>query len=356
MGMLGCADPVTPHELEPDFEIVTERLILHGYDRSEDQLCGGTLDWMDGYVESLAPYFDLEPGVIGEYRWYSSALWEEVTPCGSGSGCVRLIDGTPVARTAAIPYEHEITHMASPWCLPIFSEGLAEFLRGGSQQPSGEIGGVPLQHTIDASFSYPDWGRDDYANARHFVSFLAYTYGLSTVVDLCRATPRDIDEAGFDAAIVEHLGVSLDELVLAYGAYPVCPEEQDRAKILECGREPDFVIGPGTIGDAYIEVDCDALRSVGARDGYFSMSYSVRLLESGTYSFGFRESDAPLDGASFRLEQCASCGEGALAMTYEWTSDYVVVLDEYPAGDYAMELRFPGDFTGTVRIALLYKW
>jgi hypothetical protein len=353
--LLGCADPA-PDELEPDFEIVTERLVLHGYDRSEDQLCGGTLDWMDGYVDSLAPYFDLEPGVIGEYRWYSSALWEELTPCGSGAGCVTFDDGSPIAWAPIAPFEHEIAHMTSTHCIPILMEGLAEFLRGGSEAPSGMVGGVPLEHTIDASFWLPEWNKHDYQNARHFVSFLAHEYGLKAAADLCRAAPFGTDEVGFDAAIREVLGTSFEELVTAYQAYPVCPEEQDRAKVFECGREPDFVVGPGTVGDAYIDVDCDDLRSVGSRDGYFSMSYSVRLLESATYSFGFRESDAPLDGASFRLEQCASCGDGARAMTYEWTSDYVVELDEYPAGDYAMELRFPGEFTGTVRIALLYKW
>ena len=103
------------------------------------------------WEQSLAPYFDLEPGVIGEYRWYSSALWEEVTPCGSAIGCVKYVDGTPVARTAMVPHEHEIAHMASTHCIPILMEGLAEFLRGGSEAPSGMVGGVPLQHTLDAS-------------------------------------------------------------------------------------------------------------------------------------------------------------------------------------------------------------
>ncbi len=340
-----------PPEPEPDFELETERVLLRGYGRSEAELCAGTTRWIDDYLDALAPAFDLAPGLLGEYRWYSDELWTTTT-CSQYAGCTSTKGPTVFAPD--IPIEHELAHLAGATrCPSVLSEGLAEYLRGVGDPLAGDVADVDIEHTLGASFEEEDWHTADYHRARNFVSFLTHEYDLNAVVDLCRATPDATDRDALDQAAREVLGASLDELLADYAEYPACPDEHDRAKLLECSREP--VVELPLDSDATLVVDlasCNHPDAIGPQDGYYSLSYTIRLIEDGILTLSTFEFHPERDfsGTIFRFEQCASCGDGAVGYIREWDVDYVDFGEWYAAGLYVLDLQIPLEFESELHI------
>ncbi|NJK30908.1 MAG: hypothetical protein HC927_00090 [Deltaproteobacteria bacterium] len=337
-------------ELAPDFELESERLSIRGYGRSQGELCGGTVRWLDDYVDALAPYYDLEPGQIGIYHWFSDDLWEEHSPCPTVKGCVLPTEGA--AYTKDVPFEHEIVHLVNGRCIWALDEGLAEYLRGTVLTPSGNVEQVDIEHTLGVDFDGVEYVWSDYHRARNFVSFLVHEYGLESVVELCEASPAGIEREDFDVATREVLGVGLEDLLVAYADYPECDEEQDRAKLLECSREPTFELGLGDEIDVDVNLSCVHPDAVGPKRDLFHVSYGVRILESGEYGVRMRHAGADLTGASLRFEQCASCGDGAHGHSYTWDPNYVALPTWYEAGSYVLELQLPIGFNGDVGIQM----
>src|SRR5690606_10704367 len=114
----------------PDFELETTWFTVRGYDRDPEDLCGGTLAWLDSYTGALAQALDIPPMTIGAYHWYSQESWDELGICGDAYGCVHLRHGVLTAFSREFPHEHEIVHVAldnlyEP-CVAVLSEGLAE--------------------------------------------------------------------------------------------------------------------------------------------------------------------------------------------------------------------------------------
>lgn len=353
-----CA-PDAPAEYGWDFEIETKWMTLRGYDHAEEDICGGTIQWMDSYVDALSEPLELPATKIGVYRWYSEDLWDALGICGDVAGCAFGYNGYFVASAPVIPFEHEIAHVAMDSgfdpCIAILSEGLSEYLRGTDPSDQGAVDDATIEDVLAVGFDGIVMRSSDYRRSRHFVSFLAFEFGLNDVVALCAAAPKGITRSEFNDAVVSILGMSLDEVLIAYDDYPLCSEEKDRAKLLECSREP--VLQVGLDEEQFLEIDasCDHPEAVGPRHGMYHFSYQIRVLEDGDYSWGFMSKPLSVDisGARLRLEQCASCGDGAVGFSHAWDPNYIPLPEFLPAGDYALEIQLPLELSGEVSVRIL---
>ncbi len=352
-GLLAACVSESRPEPQPDFELETERVILHGYGHGEGELCGGTAQWIDDSINALAPWFDLEPGRLGVYNWYSDDSWAAIDPCGEALGCVWFPSGVPTAHSTFMPFDHEIAHMAGATCVDVLAEGLAEYLRGAGPTPRVGLEGVDLEHALAASFEEGDWDLADYQRSRHFTSYLAYEYGLDSVIALCDVSPKnETTRAEFDQSAQDILGVSLDQLLVDYASYPECPEERDRAKLLECGRTPTIELEVDANESIHLDASCAHPNAVGPRGDFFHLAYTIRLVGDGDFSFSSSSTPQAQEGVVFRFEQCASCGEGAAGILREWDSNYIDFGEWYAAGIYVLDVQIPLDFDSELWIHL----
>ncbi len=351
---LSAACVTEPPPPEPDFEIETERVILRGFDRHEDELCGGTVAWIDESIDSLAPWFDLAPGNLGVYNWYSRQSWTE-SPCPKVGGCVWRPQGVANAHSQWVPFDHEIVHMASVYCIHFLVEGLAEHLRGPQPAPGkGELDGITIEDAIAASLGEGEWSFEHYDRSRHFVSFLAYRYGLDAVIDLCSASPRlETTREEFEQATLEILGDSLDQVLVEYAEYPECPEEQDRAKIFECGRAPIVELALDSQVTIHREdLSCAHPEAVGPRGDFYHLSYTIRLIEDGNFTAHPDFLGVDQTGLVTRFEQCGSCGDGAAGYVREWDGSTVDFGAWYEEGLYVLDVQIPMHVAGELEIRL----
>jgi len=329
--IVACVEPAEPGY---DFELETERIIIVGKGREPGPLCAGTADWIDAYVDALAPYYGLPNGLIGKYVWFSDEEYAQSSICGSSGACQGWSDDLPAVFAPQIPIEHELSHVLQSYvsmsCVSMIEEGLAEFLRG--PRPTGALS--PIDDLVAASFAEESLSPGEYARARSFVSFLVDSYGLQTIIDLCPTVPADSSPDEFDAASLELLGKTLAELLADYADYPECHDSRDRAKIMECSREPDAVVGQGEMVTIPIDASCASPEAVGPKWGSFHISKQVRLLEYGSYNIHLI-SDENVTDVSVRFERCASCSEDPT----------LTLVGEFPfsaqPGDYALDLAFP---------------
>lgn len=341
--LMACTD--VPAEPAYDFEIETERMVVVGKGREFEALCEGTVPWIDGYIDSLAPYYAISDGVIGRYYWYSQEQFDESGlngVCNGSAACQGFVDGMPAVLAANIPMEHEIAHVlqrhVSPPCISMIEEGLAEFLRGplDSANPSA------MNDLLDATFTGRDLTASDYSRARNFVSFLVHAYELRTVIELCAAVPKGSSRVDFDAASVDLLGKDLTQLLDDYASYPLCNGLQDRGKVFECGRPPVAEVRLGEIVSFSIDASCASAEAVGPSDGRFHVSKQVRLLEEGDYSIDI--TPAVETNFELRFEHCASCADDP---DYKSPGRYV---QPFLPGDYTLGLWIPLDYDGQLTI------
>ena len=355
--MLACVEDPP----EPDFELRTKWFLLRGFDRSETELCGGTIAWLDGYTDSLAHQLGLDEAPVATYDWYSHNAWTELRPCPRGAGGCFWPD---TIHATDVPFEHEIVHAVLEQtygnCVYFLGEGLAELFGGPrtTEQPAADID-VTVAEMIALSFSTTARPTTSlYQRSRHFVSFLRFEYGLDRVLELCAATPRGGTIAALEDAFVDVLGTPLPEVLAAYADYPVCDGIADRAKLYECGRDPEVVLGPGDQHVFELDLSCAHPSAVGPRKGRFHVSTQLRLLEDGVYSWSFDSSSdevafVDLTGARLSLEQCASCGEGAFGRVDVWTPEFIALPEWLPAGDYTLEIMLPLEFSGRVNLTFV---
>ena len=78
----------------------------------------------------------------------------------------------------------------------------------------------------------------------------------------------------------------------------------------------------------------------------------VRILTDGEYRWGFTgvPGGDDLTGAQLRVEQCASCGDGALGFSDAWTPEFIWFPHSLTAGDYTLEIVLPLEFSGRVDV------
>ena len=351
-----CAVDDDEPGLESDFEFETRRVVIRGYGHSPEEVCGGTAQWIDDYVDALAPYYDLPEGKIGDYGWYTQAVWDEFGFCGTALACTAtdLKPHAVFART--LPLEHELVHLmqgrASNNCIFMLEEGLADYLRGTDPVPIATTADGSFDHMLDVTFGDAKRSTTDYPHARHFVSMLVADHGLESVLDLCDTTPMGTSREQFDVAANELFGRDLQGLLEDYAFYPDCTNAQDRARIFECGRAPKVEIGRGDEVSVELEAACASEAAIGPRAGEtFALPFQIRILEDGDYTWRLElpvDSNADLEEATLRLEQCAACVDGPIIHEVSWSADWIALPEPLVAGDYLVEIELPLEFSDVI--------
>src|SRR5690606_29256197 len=123
----GCQAEVTTWEDEWDFVWHGEQVTVYGYERLEEQACGGSLAAVDAHSAAILEFFGETEPVHYDYRWMSHEVVDGRCPPGA-SACTAY--GEPWARE--LPDLHENAHgtIYNAWdgsCPSFLSEGLAEY-------------------------------------------------------------------------------------------------------------------------------------------------------------------------------------------------------------------------------------
>lgn len=359
LACVACGEP--DPGLAADFELETDRVIVRGFGREADEVCGGTLAHIDASADWLAGHFGAPAGLLGVYEWYAQDVWQALPAgdrCLDGGACVRHDDGDPARLLSRnIPHDHELVHLVRestiPVCVFVLDEGLAELLRGASPTTSGSLEGASLDHALAVSFDGASPTGSDYHRARHFVSFLAWRNSLDDVIELCSRLPRGSSRGSFEAELAALLGTSFEALLAEYAEAPACDEVSDRLKELECMAAPDLEVAAGGEDAIDFAAACSSADALGpSAEGGHVIRRRARVL--GGTNHGVWVETADPTGIVVRVEPCTPCFEGGVG--YGWgplTADWIDLPVMLPVGDYVVTLEFPAGFEGDVHLRLL---
>jgi hypothetical protein len=345
----GCQADSTTWTDEFSFVWHGEHVSVYGYERAQADACGGSLSALDTHTASILEFFGADDSMHYDYRWMSTAFWEGRCRPGA-TACTAY--GEP--WTLDLPHMHETTHAAlyAAWgdsCPSFLSEGLAEYFsdprRTGTMLPDPSR--VP-----EALTSAPVSGADDYNVAGHFTSFLIEEFGAEVIEDLCYAVPvyaNTLDD--WDNAFSQVLGLQLAEVLTKYEAYPLCTQQQYRARLWECQGEADVTYAGGDQETTFeVEVNCSDERMLGPMGNRAITTRRVWFPEDALAHIQVTETGIPgaLAGV-FMSQECAPCS--AAPQVYQ--SDGLPPIYSFRAGMHEFIFFVPLDATVplTVRIA-----
>lgn len=305
----GCSDePSWWWELGADFEWRGTYVTISGYDRRETDACGESLAATDDYIATLADFYATDAPLHVDFDWFSQTMWDEFEPCSEAHACTGA--GRVVARELA--FAHELAHAVS-WdiggkCMSFLEEGLAEYLSDAhpvvpdSVEYTEDIEDLLVAGATKGSRLPPQ----HYRQAGHFVSFLVEDYGVDAVRSLCEILPIDANLDDWDAATRTALSTPLTDLLGDYAAYPICDHHGYRARLADCGGEPDVLVRAGDEETSFsLRIACDQPEVIGERDGMLRIVERVHVEKPGGYRVGLEHGE----GVALVLEQCAPCSE-----------------------------------------------
>jgi hypothetical protein len=298
-----------------DFEWHGETVSVYGYGHTEADVCGGSFAEIDGHTAMIMADLGLEDGPPSVYRWMTPETFDAVDPCPHASyGCAP--GGEAIATL--LPLMHEVTHtitqyIGSDGCPRLINEGLAQIYDGPGYATidSGWWDGLDMTPREAIAIGF-EWTLPWYANAFRFTSFLVETYGTVSVVDLCEALPIEPTLATWDEAVRSVYGVTLEQLLAAYEAYPRCSFEQMRARLWGCSGPADIVLT--NAGDDFtIQTGCHDTQATNAGSGRVGDALLLRrlyvdremIVEVTTRTAGDRVGPVP----SYIVQECVPCSE-----------------------------------------------
>jgi hypothetical protein len=201
-----------PTREPPEGTLVYEGECARVFRSFEGFICQGTAERLDARACLVRDYLGGEPDlqrvdlyVAGDGAIVSDWCDQEVGGCAFG----------PVAYGYERVMNHEIVH------------AVVSAITG---HPSHSIIGEGLAHALDGRtspiFEVPDLesllainsGRAHRGEATNFVGWMLMTYGPEVVMGVAHDAPLGSSQAVFEAALSEHLGMSVDEIIDAYEA------------------------------------------------------------------------------------------------------------------------------------------
>jgi hypothetical protein len=254
--LLGCDALWRDH---PDFVWHGERVSVYGYGYTEADLCGGSLAELDGHTKLIERELGIEDAQPYDYRWISRDIWEQLEdekPCSRTIACMTGIE----AVSRWLPHMHEVTHLVTRHaeCPRLLNEGLAMYYDGSSPTVTGTVpwGSISIVDLMDGGLTDENHG-DQWGVVLHFTSFLAETYGPSSILDLCEEVGvYEPPLLAWEQAVPRAYGVSLEQLLAEYDAYPKCNYAQMPARLWGCSGGEDYTFWvPGQ--EYVVETGCD---------------------------------------------------------------------------------------------------
>jgi hypothetical protein len=220
-------DPEPEPEPEPIREPPEGTLVYEGecarvFRSFEGFICEGTAARLDARACLVRDYLGGKP----DLQRIDLYVAEEGTYVGDwcdieAGGCVHGLVAYGYERTM----NHEIVHalvaaITGHHAHSIIDEGLAHALEGRTNPNFAE----PDLESLLAINS----GRAHRGEATNFVGWMLTTYGPQVVMEVAQDAPLSSARAVLEAALVEHLGLSIEEIIEAYEAefawmYPELP-------------------------------------------------------------------------------------------------------------------------------------
>ncbi|MCX4242964.1 hypothetical protein [Paraliomyxa miuraensis] len=311
LSCVACAGACAPGEELPPIVWSGEHLdfapVVGG-----DELCAGTLPYMDRYLGLAGDAFDLSVG----RTVYVLDPEGEVNPC-DAYACV--LGGTIYTRRT--PHEHELIHAARTRSgYRFFEEGAAQAFGDDDEVNAGRnFADGPLRQGIescaDESLKDP-W----YPRAGHFFSYLHRYHGPDVTSALFQNAPVGVSADEAIAVLESATAMSFDELVADYEdterfcdlsrwyRYPLFPCDAPEALRPRCDGEVAIPIE--------ISLGCDAATAIGPRDDKVFGYVAIDIPAEGYYRIEGVPSYAGHRG-SVEFKECAlGCASQSFARSY----------------------------------------
>lgn len=220
-----CIDEPEPAPARepPEGTLVHEGECARVFQSFEGYLCQGTVERFDARACLIRDYLGGGPEV------QRVDLYLATNSTGLGDWCDQ--NGLAGCESGGVVYSiessmnHEIVHAVVGVINghsghSIIGEGLAQLLDGKTHSI--------LEDPDLARLLAANSGRTHRDEATNFVGWMLMTHGIDAVMAIARDVPLGAKQATFEAALVEHLGMSIDEIIAAYEAetawmYPELP-------------------------------------------------------------------------------------------------------------------------------------
>jgi hypothetical protein len=326
-----------------------------GVDRTAEDTCEGTFEYVDAYARVLAAEFGID-GPIGSYVWYTREEYDSMLPCGSDSPFpISCTIGT-VAYSAFMPLTHEMVHISNHQltrCPDALAEGLAVYYSTDQDEGRATDVEVLAEHLANPSDHMP-W--DDYEMLGRLSAFLVEEYGLPAVLEVCRMVGRETTGPQLAEAMQSVFGAGPDELLAALSEQPVWCDDFDtyQSKVFACG------VAPATQHFGLIEDNLELTLEVGCdRPGTFPTALgdeiqhvlSFDAIANGAYLVDVTDAATSMrpEGAHWGVSRCGPCERW---QTTE-VGDDLPLATVLNAGRHILQITLPKDFSGTLRVLFI---
>jgi hypothetical protein len=344
-----------------------EHITVYGYDVDESDACAGSFEGLDDYTERVREFLGIRSDRRHYYMWMSPEFFAGFCPKFAGA-CAR--DNT--VFTPRLPDMHEVTHVlaSDEWgeTAYLLEEGLATYLEEPFVRERLIDGESVDAASIKALMTARSASKIDYAVAGHFVSFLVETRGIEAFTELYQQVPDDPSLADWQRSVTEVYGVTLDGLLAEYEYYPLCSDQQYRAKLWGCDGEPDYVFSP-RVGDNLgpasrsvglaapasgavyeFEADCSDPRAMNWITDGILITRLVQFTEGTQIQAKVEIDGEPVSGPVFMAQECLPCLEYPLIIA-ETTDEWTFV---YP-GNYIIMLTLDASVGSSIKLTLTTK-
>lgn len=281
---------------------------------ADEEICAGTLPYLDGVAGHLGEVFGRPAGKI-DYYWLPEGIDAQ---CGIDDlwGCVFE---DPEVFSTLLVHQHELVHaVRSPqrMYLPL-DEGLAEAYGDDWQRME------PLSGDILSVLQEYEHGRrlpgQSFPLAGHFVSYLREDYGLDPLLELDRASGYSDSFAKTQAVFREVYGVEIEDEVARYeSTYPECDRRFYRDMTFDCSR--NLVEAPN-IPDEEIEVtislSCEDPAVLGPQFEQRWTTITLDVQTPGRYFIYAAKADGDYTWPIFFRECDGSCFRSGATVTWE---------------------------------------
>jgi hypothetical protein len=214
----------TPPRAPPEGTLVYEGECARVYQSFEGYTCQGTAERFDARACLVRDYLGGGP----DTQRVDLYLANDTTALGDWcdqqglAGCA----GGPVAFSHEDSMNHEIVHalvaaITGHHAHSIIDEGLAHMLDGRANRIFYEVPDLELLFAANSGRTHRD-------AALSFVGWMLMTFGPEVVMEVAHDAPLHSSRAELAAALSEHLGMSIDEIIEAHQAeliwtYPELP-------------------------------------------------------------------------------------------------------------------------------------